>query len=217
MQSRGAAPETERDAVLSVTDTGQGMTDDIAARAFDPFFTTKPLSQGTGLGLAMVHAIVAQNGGEVAIESSIGGGTTVIVTLPLTVDTRTVAEPAAPTAAGGHERILLVEDEPALRVVTARMLAERGYAVVTAADGVEALEILQRSTGTIDLLVTDIAMPRMNGDELARQLIDRDIGLPVVFLTGHAAVGPQSTAGRVLAKPVALDDLLHTIREALDG
>ena len=216
-QEEGVAPETGSGnvAVLRVTDTGHGMTDNVALRAFDPFFTTKPHSQGTGLGLAMVHGIVAQNDGAVAIDSTVGVGTTVTVTLPRTADVLGASEPPAPAAAGGNERILLVEDEAALRLITARILAEHGYSVLTAPDGVHALEILERGSEKIDLLVTDMAMPRMNGDKLAQRLVERGIGVPVVFLTGHAA-SAQASSGRLLSKPVALDDLMRTIREALD-
>ncbi len=205
------------DVVLSITDEGSGMSPAVIARAFEPFFTTKPTGQGTGLGLATVYGIVQQSGGEVSIASELGSGTTVTVVLPgAGADVVEVprAEPAV--TRGGDEAILLVEDEAALRMGIERILAERGYRVVAAADGLEALERFDRDPGAIDLVITDVAMPRMRGDELARQLAARGRSVPVIFMSGYASGEPPGY-GRLLPKPVAEADLLGAIREVLDG
>jgi hypothetical protein len=202
--------------VLTVADTGLGMSADVVDRVFEPFFSTKPTGEGTGLGLSTVYGIVQQNGGDVTIDSTPQQGTTVTVVLPGAV--APAAQPASGERAvdGGGERILLVEDEPALRAGTARLLASRGYTVLVAGDGVEALEVMDREERPIDVVVTDVAMPRMRGDELAAHLAERAPTLPVIYVSGYDSGGPPPT-GRLLPKPVAEHDLLEVLREVLDG
>ena len=212
-----ADPGEERDTVrLDVIDTGAGMDDEVVSRAFEPFFTTKPQGEGTGLGLATVHGIVGQNGGKVTLSSSPGVGTTVSVHFDRVDGEASSAKKPRQAGDGGPERLLLVEDETALRVVTERILRERGYDVVTAVDGVDAIEVFERLGGEIDALVTDVAMPRMRGDELARRLTERLPGLRVVMMSGYAS-GDVLNHDRVLEKPVSQSDLLRAIREALDA
>jgi len=212
-----ADPGEERDTVrLDVIDTGAGMDDEVVSRAFEPFFTTKPQGEGTGLGLATVHGIVGQNGGKVTLSSSPGVGTTVSVHFDRVDGEASSAKKPRQAGDGGPERLLLVEDETALRVVTERILRERGYDVVTAVDGVDAIEVFERLGGEIDALVTDVAMPRMRGDELARRLTERLPGLRVVMMSGYAS-GDVLSHDRVLEKPVSQSDLLRAIREALDA
>ena len=204
------------DVVLRVADTGHGMAPEVVARAFEPFFTTKPRSQGTGLGLATVYGIVRQHGGEVTIDSAVDVGTTVTVVLRGADTTPAPAGGAAvDTPEGGHERILLVEDDAALRMGTARILVEQGYEVLVACDGVEAQEVFEREGAALDVVVTDVAMPRMRGDELALRLGERSPAMPVIFLSGYDP-GDTPLTGRLLAKPVAEDTLLRAIREVLD-
>jgi two-component system cell cycle sensor histidine kinase/response regulator CckA len=205
------------DVVLRVVDTGHGMTQEVVTQAFEPFFTTKPQSQGTGLGLATVYSNVRQHGGEVTIDSAVDVGTTVTVVLRGADTTPAIAGGETPieTPAGGHERILLVEDEAMLRMGTARILAEQGYEVLAAGDGVEALEVFERERGALDVVVTDVAMPRMRGDELAQRLGERSPGIPVIFLSGYDT-NQAALTGRLLTKPVADDILLRVIREVLD-
>jgi PAS domain S-box-containing protein len=214
-QSGRSGPVTH--ARLEVTDAGVGMSPEVIARAFEPFFTTKPIGQGTGLGLATVYGIVRQNHGDVVIDSTVGHGTTVAVELPLI---EALLERPVPgltsTATGGRERILLVEDETALRVATARILADQGYDVTTAIDGLDALDVFERVGRAIDLVLSDVAMPRMRGDEMARLLTQRAPSLRFVFMTGYDAEG-QVPDDRLLEKPVSEDALLTAIREALDG
>ena len=204
------------DVVLRVADTGHGMAPEVVAQAFEPFFTTKPQSQGTGLGLATVYSNIRQHGGEVTIDSAVDVGTTVTVVLRGADTTPApAAGEAVDTPAGGHERILLVEDEATLRMGTARILAEQGYEVLVAGDGVEALEVFERERGALDVVVTDVAMPRMRGDELAQRLGERSPGMPVIFLSGYDT-NQAALTGRLLTKPVADDALLRAIREVLD-
>jgi CheY-like chemotaxis protein len=200
---------------MEVIDTGQGMDPEVASRAFEPFFTTKPQGEGTGLGLATVFGIVRQNHGEVTIDSSIGRGTKVSVVLPLFESgPSTLISPAA-SLDGGHERILLVEDEAALRMTTSRILSGRGYDVVTAVDGLDALEVFDRLGHAVDLVLADVTMPRMRGDEMARLLEARLPDIRVIFMSGYDS-GNSSTSRRVLAKPVGEDELLRAVREVLD-
>jgi signal transduction histidine kinase/CheY-like chemotaxis protein len=214
----GSNPDARHnaDVVLRVVDTGHGMAPDVAARAFEPFFTTKPQGEGTGLGLATVYGIVGQNDGEVAIKSEVGAGTTVTVLLRGAQDAAPADRLVMQDLEGGHERILLVEDEVALRAGTARILTERGYDVLVASDGVNALEVLDNEGSTIDLVVTDVVMPRMRGDELSRVLVERWPGVPILFMSGYDS-GDAPLIGRLLEKPVSEDELLRAIREAIDG
>src|SRR5580692_6904106 len=156
---------------LKVSDNGTGMRREVVDRAFEPFFSTKPKGEGTGLGLATIYGIVTQAGGNVRIYSEIGIGTTITVLLPVTDQ----ASPAAGNApgrpeAGGSELVLVVEDEPAMREVTRRILARNGYHVITAADGYEALDAAAKCAEHIDLLLTDVVMPGMQGKEVADRI-----------------------------------------------
>jgi len=217
---------TERggtDVILRVADTGCGMPPEVLARAFEPFFTTKPTGHGTGLGLATVFGVAHQHGGTVSIDSVLDSGTTVTVRLPAAAGTDGVAlrhisapDGAPDGALGGRERVLVVEDEPALRAATARILGEMGYLVQVATDGVDALALFDLDPAAFDIVVTDVAMPRMRGDELARRLSERSPALPVVFVSGYDS-GDVPMNGRLLAKPVAEATLLRTIREVLDA
>ncbi|HVL06642.1 MAG TPA: PAS domain S-box protein [Acidimicrobiales bacterium] len=207
--------EGELDIALRVADTGEGMPPEVVKQAFEPFFTTKPHGKGTGLGLATVYGIVRQNGGEVRIDSEVGAGTTVTIGLRSADDPAARQDVTGIDLLDGRERILLVEDEKSLRVATARILTGHGYQVIAASDGVEALEFLDDEPD-IDVVVTDIAMPRMRGDELARVIGERRPGTRVIMMTGYNKEdGP--TSGRLLAKPVAEEELLRAIREVVDG
>ena len=198
---------------LRVTDTGHGMTAEVAARAFEPFFTTKAVGEGTGIGLATVHGIVRRAGGTVSIESVEGVGSSITIVLPCTDEH---PEPLVPldTVVLGHERILLVEDEAGLRATTGRILVHAGYEVVVACDGVEALEIFA-ADARFDLVLTDLAMPRMRGDELATRLAEQAPDLRVIVASGYDT-GHASSRHR-LAKPVSEEVLLRSVREVLDG
>ena len=208
---------------LCVTDTGAGMLPDVIARAFDPFFTTKPIGQGTGLGLSMVYGFVRQSGGQVRIHSQPGQGTTVCLFLPrhaVAADMDDGVDADAPLAAGQGETVLVVDDEPTVRMLVSDVLEELGYATLEAEDGASGLEIL-RSDKRIDLLVTDVGLPGgMNGRQVADAGRALRPGLNVLFITGYAenaalSEGQLEPGMQVLTKPFAMDELARRMRELL--
>jgi PAS domain S-box-containing protein len=201
---------------VQVVDTGHGMPPEVVARAFDPFFTTKPHGEGSGLGLATVYGIVRRYLGDIAIETSEGSGTTVTVTLPGSNEVPAMDAVVKKELIGGTERILLVEDELALRAATERILAEWGYEVVVASNGIEALELFEHELGRFDVVLTDVVMPQMRGDQLAEKLAELDGDIKVIFMSGYNSADPPDR-GRVLSKPVDEDELLYALREVLDG
>jgi PAS domain S-box-containing protein len=204
------------DVILRVLDTGSGMTPEVVSRAFEPFFTTKSRAQGSGLGLATVYGIVRRSGGIATLESELGVGTRATIRLPASGRPVAASAPVGPPLVGGHERILLVEDEEPLRAGTARLLREHGYDVVVASDGIDALALFEREKDSVKLVLTDVAMPRMRGDEFAAKLAERRADVPVIFMSGYDSGGTPLT-GRLLAKPVQQETLLRTVREVLDG
>ena len=184
-QRPGVAIRPGQYAVLSVSDTGHGMTPETLSRLFEPFYTTKPLGKGTGLGLATVYGIVKQSGGYVWAYSEVGQGTTFKVYLPLAEEPATVPPASAAPVTSGGGTILLIEDEPGVRQMTARSLQEYGYSVVEAGGGHQALAMLERGDSHIDLLVTDVVLPGMDGPELARRVTQFHPELPVLFISGY--------------------------------
>ncbi|CAN7581330.1 response regulator [Pseudomonas brassicacearum] len=208
--------------VLSVQDSGCGMPEAIIGRAFDPFFTTKPIGQGTGLGLSMIYGFSKQSRGHVTIDSEVDKGTTVNLYLPRfrgeEIHEPQVTTPHAPYAQDG-ETVLIVEDDPAVRVLVSAVLSELGYAFVEAADANGAVPILQ-SGQRIDLLISDVGLPGMNGRQLAE--IGRQIrpDLPILFITGyaeHAAVrgGFLDPGMQMITKPFTFDLLTAKVREMI--
>ncbi len=208
--------------VLSVTDTGCGMPQNIVNRAFDPFFTTKPIGQGTGLGLSMIYGFSKQSGGHVSIQSEVGKGTTVNVFLPRFGGDVPQHPPRdvehSPIAIHG-ETVLIVEDDPAVRVLVSTVLSDLGYAFVEACDGDSAVPILA-SAQRIDLLISDVGLPGMNGRQLAE--IGRQLrpDLRVLFITGyaeHAAVrgGFLDPGMQMITKPFTFDLLTAKVREMI--
>jgi PAS domain S-box-containing protein len=207
--------------VLTVRDGGVGMDEQTAARVFEPFFTTKPTGRGSGLGMAMVYGLVRQHGGEVELDSAPGRGTTVRVWFPATGDppAEAPALPAASSPPGQGETILLAEDEAPLRRAAARILEGLGYRVLAASDGVEALELFDAHGAEVALVVSDVAMPRLNGPDLLDALRSRGARVPVLFATGYAAPRflPADDGVRFLEKPWSVDELARVVREVLDG
>ncbi|QXI55922.1 response regulator [Pseudomonas alvandae] len=208
--------------VLSVQDSGCGMPEAVINRAFDPFFTTKPIGQGTGLGLSMIYGFSKQSRGHVTIDSEVGKGTTVNLYLPRfigeEIDEPLVHAQQAPYAQDG-ETVLIVEDDPAVRVLVSAVLSELGYAFVEAGDANGAMPILQ-SSQRIDLLISDVGLPGMNGRQLAE--IGRQIrpDLKVLFITGyaeHAAVrgGFLDSGMQMITKPFTFDLLTAKVREMI--
>jgi hypothetical protein len=208
---------------IRVSDSGVGMSADVVEHAFDPFFTTRPVGEGSGLGLATVYGIASQAGGQVELYSEPGSGTTVTILLPATDEPTTEAPPTLdhrPPRTSGHETVLVVEDQPALRRVTAATVAEAGYHVLVAAGSREAIELVQNSERRIDLLLTDVIMPDLLGQQLAERLRAAQPGLKVVFMSGFARASlPDTTPldGPLLVKPFTEPELLHQIAATLAG
>jgi PAS domain S-box-containing protein len=208
---------------LSVSDTGSGMAEEVAARAFDPFFTTKPTGEGTGLGLATVHGVARQAGGTVELRSRPGGGTTVTTYLPASVrELMPEPEPPAPEApavTGEGQAILVVEDEPSVRRMICRILARAGYSVREASP-MEALEACARPDTPVDLLLTDVVMPRISGGKLAVRARELCPELKVLFMSGYVDEGKLESATYelvpLLQKPFAPAELLQSVESVLE-
>ncbi len=210
---------------LSVSDTGVGMEPETASRAFDPFFTTKPLGQGTGLGLSMIYGFVRQSGGQVRIYSEIGQGTTMALYLPRhhadgAEESAEVAASPVPPAESG-EAVLVVDDEPTVRMLVADVLEELGYQAIEAQDGASGLQVLQSGT-RVDLLVTDVGLPGgMNGRQLADAARRERPDLKVLFITGYAenaviGTGLLAPGMELLTKPFAMSTLGRRIRNMIE-
>ena len=206
---------------ICVCDTGTGMTPEVRAKAFEPFFTTKEVGKGSGLGLSQVLGFAKQSGGGVRIESRSGEGTAIHIFLPrakVRADERQARASAAKGATGhGGALVLLVDDDDAVREVTASMLRELGHVVMEAGSGGAALDIIEREP-KLDLIVIDFAMPGMNGAELARRVKAKRPAMPILFVTGFAdrtALSDVSEA-RIIGKPFVGDEFAHKVHAALD-
>jgi CheY-like chemotaxis protein len=208
---------------LCVTDTGTGMTPDVIERAFDPFFTTKPIGQGTGLGLSMVYGFVRQSGGQVRIYSELGVGTTMCLYLPRyagAVDERRDETGPETSEMGSGETVLVVDDEPLLRMVMTDALQDGGYRALEANDGPRALKILE-SDARVDLLITDVGLPGMNGRQLADAARQKRPNLRVLFITGfaeNAVVGHGQLAPgmEIMTKPVEIAAFERKVRDMIE-
>jgi PAS domain S-box-containing protein len=201
---------------LTVTDTGVGMNAETKAKAFEPFFTTKERGKGTGLGLSTVYGVVKQSGGYIDVESAPCEGTSFQIYLPQTEEGVTTEKlQAESTPPKALQTILLAEDEDSLRALTRNTLQGRGYTVLEAKNGVEALKIGRKYVGGIDLLLTDVVMPEMGGHELAQQLVRERPGIKVVYISGYTGQLPGMKTF-FLMKPFTRDALTQKIREALE-
>jgi CheY-like chemotaxis protein len=212
--------------VICVSDTGTGMPPDVVARAFDPFFTTKPVGKGTGLGLSMIYGFVRQSGGQVRIHSELGQGTSICIYLPrfrgeAAPDEAQADLAEAPRAQNG-ETVLVVDDEPTIRMLITEVLEEFGYAAIEAADAASGLGVL-RTNARVDLLVSDVGLPGgMNGRQLADAARTHRPDLKVLFITGYAenAVLDQNTLDpgmHVMTKPFSMEALANRIRDLIAG
>jgi CheY-like chemotaxis protein len=217
---------------LTVSDTGVGMDDEVQARIFEPFFTTKERGQGTGLGLATVFGIVRQNGGHVEVHSEIGQGTTFELYLPRTsgptFETLRAVDRLEPRMANierrqhGTETVLLVEDDAPVRDLAVCVLESRGYRVLAAGDGLQALQFGKQHDGAIHLLLADVVLPHMSGRELAEQLRSARPEMRALYMSGytddaivqHGVLAPGVV---FLPKPFTSEDLTQMVRDVLDA
>jgi signal transduction histidine kinase/CheY-like chemotaxis protein len=208
--------------LLSVNDTGHGMDEQVKAHIFEPFFTTKEIGKGTGLGLATVYGIVKQSGGFIWVQSSPGNGATFEIYLPQAVNEAAEAESEAKSSSfpRGNETVLVVEDEDAVRELTCEFLKRSGYTVLEARDGIDALEVAGRYSGTIHLMLSDMVMPRMGGAELAEKLKAIRPKIKFAFMSGYSeyssyGANQVSPGVSVLQKPFTMASLIERVRESL--
>jgi CheY-like chemotaxis protein len=210
--------------VLAVSDTGTGMDADTRARIFEPFFTTKPIGKGTGLGLSTVYGLVQQSGGDISVSSEPGRGTTFRISLPRTEEqaSEAAARSTEKHAGNGSEVVLLVDDEEAVRSLARRILKSKGYKVLEAGSGDDALERARKHPGRIDLLLTDVVMPGRSGPEIAQVLSRERPDLKVLYVSGYTdddtfARGLLDTGASFLQKPFGFEILARRVRDILDG
>ena len=209
---------------LTVADTGVGMTDEVKRHLFEPFFTTKPVGRGTGLGLSIVYGIVTDWGGNIMVDSAPGEGARVRILLPQSApdDKRVEVVPGHTALPRGTETVLIAEDDPDILELVHEMLSGLGYHTLTASDGQQAVELATAHGSPIDLLLSDVVMPRMNGAELARHLQERQPTLKVLFASGYfddAAVreAVRTHGAAFIAKPFKVHDLAQRVRRVLDS
>ncbi len=214
--------------LIEVSDTGCGIPEENTARIFEPFFTTKDVGQGTGLGLATVYGIVRQTGGFLNVDSDLGKGTTFSIYIPAVSENETDqnagedenGEDQAPDLTG-TERILLVEDEDAVRMFGSRALVNKGYEVLTAESGESAIEIVaSQEDKSFDLLITDVVMPNMDGPTLAQRMRQDSPGLKIIFISGYTEDKLKDHMGEnisFLPKPFTLKQLAAKVKEVLEG
>jgi CheY-like chemotaxis protein len=208
--------------MLAVTDSGTGMDRATQARIFEPFFTTKAKDKGTGLGLSTVFGIAQQSGGSVSVYSEPGLGSTFKVYLPCVDAGVQRKHVVRPSAAGGSETVLLVEDEGPVRVVAHEILRRHGYTVLEARDAIAALAFGDKHPGTIDLLLTDVVMPQLSGPELVKRLLVMRPGLRVLFMSGYTDDGVVrhgilDSEVAFVQKPFTPESLARKVRETLDA
>ncbi|MBI2692064.1 MAG: response regulator [Solirubrobacterales bacterium] len=223
VSGRAGLVEPGRHIRLTVRDAGVGMDAETVERAFEPFFTTKPKPQGTGLGLATVYGIVRSHGGDIFLHSELGVGTTVEIHLPaIEVAASSPLREASPRRARGNsERVLVVEDEQSVRRMVVRALSTNGYDVVSFARAGEALELLRDPEEHIDLLLTDLVMPDLQGGELADRAIELKPDLPVLFMSGYSdlalhRVDDERESVDLIEKPFTVNDLLGEVERVLE-
>lgn len=205
---------------LKIVDTGEGMTEDVRARIFEPFFTTKEVGKGTGLGLSVVHGIVSQFGGSIFVDSEPGCGTTVSLYFPAAAASHDEStSPSAPQPGRARETVLLVEDDDAVRTITVIALENAGFRVLAAESAAAAVTLARPQMSQIDLLITDVVMPRMGGKELAKIIQSMKPDLPVLYISGYTedAILQDGRRTAFLQKPFTPLSLVRQAREVLDA
>ena len=221
----GAFPGAEKGehVLLTVTDTGQGVDAEVLEHLFEPFYTTKDPGQGSGLGLAMVYGIVKNHHGSIVCSSRPGEGMTFRILLPALEGTVVPAvERPVETPKGGRETVLVVDDEQSILNMGEKILTAFGYTVLTASDGMEALDIYGREGDRIDLVILDMVMPKMGGKQCLRELIALDHDVRVIVSSGHSGMGSKEEfaalgARGLVSKPYSANAILREVRSALDG
>jgi two-component system cell cycle sensor histidine kinase/response regulator CckA len=211
-----------------VQDTGSGIPAQIRDQIFEPFFSTKEVGKGTGLGLSTVYGIVKQTGGFIFVDSEMGQGTTFRIFLPRHIveveeaPKPKAAEPARATDMTGQGTVLLVEDEDAVRSFAARALESRGYTVLAASSGAEALRVMAENDSAVDLVVSDVVMPEMDGPTLLKELRSKQPELKIIFVSGYAEDAFKKNLGDeerfvFLPKPFTLKQLIQAVKETMDS
>jgi nitrogen-specific signal transduction histidine kinase/CheY-like chemotaxis protein len=208
---------------LIVKDNGHGMTHQVMERIFDPYYTTKELGKGTGLGLSVIHGIIKNHGGDISVSSQPDAGSMFSVYLPIIDDIDVEIEPVQTVGVTkGNERILLIDDEEQIIDLERRILERLGYKVTSKTDSLEALEEFSARPDGFDLVITDMTMPKINGDRLARKLMDINPQIPVILCTGFNEAITEEKAlsmgiGKFVMKPIVKDELAYTVRSVLDN
>jgi two-component system, cell cycle sensor histidine kinase and response regulator CckA len=209
---------------LSVSDTGAGMTEEVREHIFEPFFTTKEIGKGTGLGLATVYGIISQSNGHISVYSKVGVGTTFTIYFPLVQrkEEFNEIESRQATLPLGTETILLVEDEEIVRNLNRQMLEDYGYKVFEATNGYEALSLMDKLDSKIDLLLTDVVMPKMGGRELAEKLTEAHPEIKTLYMSGYTddsiiRHGISAFSTNFIQKPFTQDTLVFKVREVLEA
>ncbi len=209
--------------MVEVEDNGTGIPPDVLDKIFEPFFTTKEVGKGTGLGLSMVYGIVKQTGGFIFCDSTLGKGTRFRIFLPRHIAEPTSElpkveeKPAAPQDLTGNGTIILVEDEESVRAFGSRALRSRGYTVLEASSGIEALDVIEQAEGKLDLVVSDVVMPEMDGPTLLGELRKTHPDLKVIFVSGYAEEAfkknlPEGAQFAFLPKPFSLKQLIEAVK-----
>jgi len=206
---------------LTVTDTGHGISPEVMEKIFDPFFTTKEKGEGTGMGLSVVHGIVLSHGGDICVYSNPGKGSTFKVYLPVIKSRLKLEERVERPIPTGNERILLIDDEPAIMNMGKQILESLGYDVTTRNSSLEALELFKKKRDRFDLVITDMTMPHMTGDKLAEELMQIRIDIPVILCTGFSSRIDEQKALAIgirvfISKPFLKREIAEAIRKVLD-
>lgn len=206
---------------IKVSDTGDGIDPQVIDKIFDPYFTTKKPGDGTGMGLAMVHGIVETYGGKIFVESRLGKGTIFTIYLPVARGNKDHQQYKAEELPTGKERILFVDDEAPIAKMVGRVLNQLGYSVTTRTSSIEALELFRSKPGEFDLVISDVTMPKMTGDQLTQKLIDIRPDIPVILCTGYSKNLSEERASEIgikafAYKPIVKEDLAKTVRDVLD-